>query len=161
MKKSSTKTRVRYSETDQMGVVYHGNYAQFFELGRTEWLRNLGVTYKDMEISGIMLPVISLKCNFIKSARYDDVLTIETFLKKKPMVKIEFDYKITNQDDELICTGNSVLAFMNMKTEKPTRCPDYLLEATKFISKLLYILLMENQCQEIPRLRLFIILKNS
>ncbi|SDU14903.1 acyl-CoA thioester hydrolase [Polaribacter sp. Hel1_33_78] len=132
MKKSSTKTRVRYSETDQMGVVYHGNYAQFFELGRTEWLRNLGVTYKYMEISGIMLPVISLKCNFIKSARYDDVLTIETFLKKKPMVKIEFDYKITNQDDELICTGNSVLAFMNMKTEKPTRCPDYLLEGLGF-----------------------------
>jgi len=71
-------------------------------------------------------------CNFIKSARYDDVLTIETFLKKKPMVKIEFDYKITNQDDELICTGNSVLAFMNMKTEKPTRCPDYLLEGLGF-----------------------------
>lgn len=115
-----------------MGVVYHGNYAQFFELGRTEWLRNLGVTYKDMEISGIMLPVISLNCNFIKSAKYDDVLTIETFLKKKPMVKIEFDYKITNQENELICTGNSVLAFMNMKTGKPTRCPNYLLESLGF-----------------------------
>ena len=132
MKKSSTKTRVRYSETDQMGVVYHGNYAQFFELGRTEWLRKLGFTYKDMENSGIMLPVISLNCKFIKSAIYDDVLTIETFLIKKPMVKIEFDYKITNQDDELICTGNSVLAFMNMETKKPTRCPDYLLKSLGF-----------------------------
>ncbi len=132
MKKSSTKTRVRYSETDQMGVVYHGNYAQFFELGRTEWLRKLGVTYKDMENGGIMLPVISLNCKFIKSAIYDDVLTIETFLIKKPMVKIEFDYKITNQDDELICTGNSVLAFMNMETKKPTRCPDYLLKSLGF-----------------------------
>lgn len=132
MKKSSTKTRVRYSETDQMGVVYHGNYAQYFELGRTEWLRNMKVTYKDMEISGIMLPVISLSCNFIKSAKYDDVLTIETFLKKKPMVKIEFDYKITNQNDDLICTGSSVLAFMNMKTGKPTRCPDYLLDSLGF-----------------------------
>lgn len=132
MKKSSTKTRVRYSETDQMGVVYHGNYAQYFELGRTEWLRNLGVTYKDMENSGIMLPVISLTCNFIKSAIYDDVLTIETFLIKKPMVKIEFDYVITNQNDEIICKGNSVLAFMNMKTGKPTRCPDYLLESLGF-----------------------------
>lgn len=129
MKKFLTKTRVRYSETDQMGVVYHGNYAQFFELGRTEWLRKLGVTYKDMEISGIMLPVISLKCNFLKSAMYDDLLTIETCLVKKPMVKIEFDYKITNQNDELICTGNTVLAFMNMKTKRPTRCPDYLLES--------------------------------
>lgn len=132
MKKSSTKTRVRYSETDQMGVVYHGNYAQFFELGRTEWLRKLGVTYKDMENSGIMLPVISLNCKFIKSAIYDDVLTIETFLIKKPMVKIEFDYKITNQNDELICTGNSVLAFMKMETKKPTRCPDYLLKSLGF-----------------------------
>jgi len=132
LKKSSTKTRVRYSETDQMGVVYHGNYAQYFELGRTEWLRKLSVTYKDMENSGIMLPVISLSCKFIKSAVYDDVLTIETFLIKKPMVKIEFDYKITNQNDELICTGNSVLAFMNMETKKPTRCPDYLLESLGF-----------------------------
>lgn len=129
MKTFFTKTRIRYSETDQMGVVYHGNYAQFFELGRTEWLRFLGVTYKDMEINGIMLPVISLKCNFIKSALYDDILTIKTVLKKKPMVKIEFDYKITNQNDELICIGSSVLAFMNMKTSKPTRCPEHLLKS--------------------------------
>lgn len=127
MKKSTTKTRVRYSETDQMGVVYHGNYAQFFELGRTEWLRSLGVTYKNMEVSGIMLPVISLNCNFIKSALYDDVLTIHTFLKKEPLVKIEFDYEIKNQDAELICTGNTVLAFMNSETLKPIRCPEYLL----------------------------------
>tara|TARA_B100000795_G_scaffold98574_1_gene72364 strand:+ start:4738 stop:5136 length:399 start_codon:yes stop_codon:yes gene_type:complete len=127
LKKSTTKTRVRYSETDQMGVVYHGNYAQFFELGRTEWLRSLGVTYKNMEVSGIMLPVISLKCNFIKSALYDDVLTIHTFLKKEPLVKIEFDYEIKNQDAELICTGNTVLAFMNSETLKPIRCPEYLL----------------------------------
>jgi acyl-CoA thioester hydrolase len=115
-----------------MGVVYHGNYAQYFELGRTEWLRKLGVTYKDMEISGIMLPVISLNCNFIKSAVYDDMLTIETFLKKKPMVKIEFEYKITNQNDEIICIGSSVLAFMNMKTMKPTKCPDFLLKSLGF-----------------------------
>ncbi len=132
MKKSSTKTRVRYSETDQMGVVYHGNYAQFFEMGRTEWLRSLGVTYKYMETSGIMLPVISIKFNFIKSALYDDILTISTFLKKEPMVKIEFEYEIKNQNDELICTGNSVLAFMNMKTKKPSRCPDYLLKGLGF-----------------------------
>jgi acyl-CoA thioester hydrolase len=132
LKNSSTKTRVRYSETDQMGVVYHGNYAQFFELGRTEWLRDLGVTYKSMESSGIMLPVISLQCNFIKSAVYDDVLTIKTFLIKKPMVKIEFDYEVKNQKNELICTGNSVLAFIDMKTGKPTRCPDYLLKSLGF-----------------------------
>jgi acyl-CoA thioester hydrolase len=132
LKKSSTTTRVRYSETDQMGVVYHGNYAQFFEIGRTEWLRSLGITYKSMETSGIMLPVISIKFNFIKSALYDDILTISTFLKKEPMVKIEFDYEIKNQENELICTGSSILAFMNMKTKKPSRCPDYLLKGLGF-----------------------------
>jgi len=112
-----------------MGVVYHGNYAQFFELGRTEWMRSLNATYKDMEIKGIMLPVISLNCRFIKSAFYDDVLTIKTVLKKEPMVKIEFEYEITNQNDELICTGSTVLAFVHKKTMKPTRCPDYLLKS--------------------------------
>jgi acyl-CoA thioester hydrolase len=132
LKKSSTKTRVRYSETDQMGVVYHGNYAQFFEMGRTEWLRSLDLTYKDMEINGIMLPVISIKFNFIKSALYDDILTINTFLKKEPLVKIEFNYEIKNQRDELICTGNSVLAFINSETMKPTRCPEYLLKGLGF-----------------------------
>ena len=132
MKNSSTKTRVRYSETDQMGVVYHGNYAQFFEMGRTEWLRSLGVTYKDMEINGIILPVVSINLTFIKSALYDDILTIHTFLKKEPMVKIEFNYEIKNQLDELICTGSSVLAFINSKNMKPTRCPDYLLKGLGF-----------------------------
>ncbi|MDA9339931.1 acyl-CoA thioesterase [Polaribacter sp.] len=132
MKKSSTKTRVRYSETDQMGVVYHGNYAQFFEMGRTEWLRYLGVTYKDMEMNGIILPVVSLNLTFIKSALYDDILTIHTYLKKEPMVKIEFNYEIKNQLDELICTGSSVLAFIDTKNMKPTRCPDYLLKGLGF-----------------------------
>ncbi len=128
MKHFSTKIRVRYGETDQMGVVYHGNYATFFEIARTEWLRNLGVTYKDMENSGIMLPVISLSFKFIKPAKYDDLLTIHVFLKKKPIVKIEFDYEIINSNKEKISTGNSVLAFMDMKTNKPMKCPDYLLE---------------------------------
>lgn len=125
---SSTKTRVRYAETDQMGVVYYGNYAQYFELGRTEWLRAKGISYKNMENHGIMLPVISLNCEFKKSAIYDDVLTIKTILKKKPGVRIEFDYEITNEKNEMVCTGNTVLVFINMKTNKPTRCPDYILK---------------------------------
>ena len=128
MKNFSTNVRVRYGETDQMGVVYHGNYASYFEIARTEWLRNLGVTYKEFENKGIMLPVISLFFNFIKSAKYDDVLTIIVILKKKPLVKIEFDYEIYNQKKEKISTGNSILAFMDMKTNKPLRCPDYILE---------------------------------
>jgi len=114
-----------------MGVVYHGNYAQFFEIGRTEWLRSLGITYKNIEKEGVMLPVISLNCNFKKSALYDDEITITTTLKKTPAVKIEFDYTITNQNNELICIGNTVLAFINMETKRPTKCPDYILEKLK------------------------------
>ncbi|CAI8317033.1 MAG: Acyl-CoA thioesterase YbgC [Flavobacterium sp. SCGC AAA160-P02] len=128
MKKFSTNIRVRYGETDQMGIVYNANYATFFEIARTEWLRNLGVSYKDLENKGIILPVISLSFNFIKPAKYDDILTISVFLKKTPLVKIEFDYEIINQNKEKISTGNSVLAFMDRKTNKPTKCPNYILE---------------------------------
>ena len=128
MKTHTTNLRVRYAETDQMSVVYHGNYAQYYEIGRTEWLRSVGITYKSMEKKGIILPVISLSSKFIKSALYDDILSIETTLKKTPSVKIEFDYQIKNQNNELICTGNSVLAFVNSDTKKPIRCPDYILK---------------------------------
>lgn len=111
-----------------MKVVYHGNYAQYFEVGRSEWLRSIELPYKSMEKEGIMLPVISLGFKFIKPALYDDLLNIHTQLKKTPSVKIEFEHKITNQKNELLCTGYSTLAFINTTTQKPVRCPDYLLE---------------------------------
>lgn len=94
--------RVRYGETDQMGVVYHGNYAQYLEMGRVEWLRSLGISYKKMEENGVILPVISLHIDFKKSAVYDDLITVETRLRQKPMVKIEFDYTIYNEDNEIL-----------------------------------------------------------
>ena len=131
MKTHSISFRVRYGETDQMGVVHHGNYAHYFELGRTEWLRTLGLSYKYMEMNGIMLPVVSLNCSFKKSAFYDEILTIKTTLVKKPLVKIEFNYEISNQNNQLITTGNTVLAFINMKSKKPMACPDYFLEKIK------------------------------
>ena len=114
-----------------MGVVYHGNYAHFFELGRTEWLRSLGITYKYMEKNGVMLPVISLSSKFLKSAFYDEVLTVTTILKKTPGVRIEFDVEITNEKNELITTGNTILVFVNAVTKKPMRCPAYILEKIK------------------------------
>jgi|UniRef100_UPI0040489D2F acyl-CoA thioester hydrolase len=124
----STSLRVRYGETDQMGVVYHGNYAQFFEIGRIEWLRSLGISYKKMEENNTMLPVVSLQCNFKKSTEFDDEITIKTTLKKTPTVKIEFDYEIHNQLGELLCIGNTILAFVAMDTKKPMRCPDYIMK---------------------------------
>lgn len=121
--------RVRYAETDQMGVVYHGNYAQYLEMGRVEWLRQYGISYKSMEEKGIMLPVISLQMNFKKPAVYDDLLTVETILKKTPSVKIEFDFKIFNEANELLAEAEVILAFIDMTTKRPIKCPDYVLEA--------------------------------
>lgn len=128
MIKYETKLRVRYGETDQMGYVYYGNYAQFFEIGRVEWLRNLGVSYKNLEESNIMLPVLNLNVNFLKPAKYDDLLTIVTSLKKKPLVKIEFDFEIYNEKKELLTTGYTSLVFIDMKKNKPTKAPKDLLD---------------------------------
>lgn len=119
--------RVRYSETDQMGVVYHGNYAQYFEMGRVEWLRNMGVSYKWMEETGIMLPVVSLTMNYKKPARYDDLITVKTIFKSQTSVKIEFDYEIYNEKEELLTIAHSVLVFVDMKTGRPVLPPDYVL----------------------------------
>ena len=120
--------RVRYGETDQMSFAYHGNYAQYFEMGRIEWLRKLGISYKKMEETGIMLPVISLNTNYLKPAKYDDLLTLKTTLVNKPLVKIEFKFEIYNENKELLTTANVTLAFINSITKKPTRAPEYLLK---------------------------------
>lgn len=126
MKEFEFKVRVRYSETDQMGVVYHGNYAQYFEMGRVEWLRNVGLSYKWMEENGVMLPVVSLNVNYKKPARYDDLITVKTIFKSQTSVKIEFDYEIYNEEMELLTIANSILVFVDMKTGRPTAPPEYI-----------------------------------
>jgi len=131
LKFDEIQIRVRYGETDQMGVVYHGNYALYLEMGRVEWLRKLGISYKKMEESGIMLPVISMSLNYKKSACYDDVINVKTQLKNLPTAKIEFDYEITNEQGEIILTANVVLAFIDMKTNRPIRVPQYILDVIK------------------------------
>jgi len=102
-------------------------------MGRVEWLRNLGLSYSYMEKNGIMLPVVSLTLNYKKPARYDDLITVRTILKKQQGVKIEFDYQIHNEEGELLTTGNSILVFVDMKTGRPVLPPDYVLEAMKMI----------------------------
>ena len=128
MKDYEFSVRVRYAETDQMGVVYHGNYAQYFEMGRVEWLRNLGISYKWMEENGVMLPVVSLQMNYKKPARYDDLLRVKTILKSQTSVKIEFDYEIYNEQNDLLTTGYSMLVFVDMKTGRPIVPPSYVTE---------------------------------
>jgi len=128
---SETKLKVRYSETDQMGIVHHGNYPQYLELARIEWLSQLGFSYKSMEENGIMLPVFTLDLKFKKSAFFDDELTVKTSLRTIPTVRIVFDYEIYNQNHELLTTASTTLVFVNSKTRKPILCPSYLLEKIK------------------------------
>jgi acyl-coA thioester hydrolase, ybgC/ybaW family len=120
--------RTRYAETDQMGVVYYGNYPQYLELGRVEWLRAIGLTYKEMEAKGIMMPVVSLQIQYKKPALYDELITIRTKLKDLPSTKIEFDYEILNEKGELLSTANTILVFVDAKTFRPVRCPEKVLD---------------------------------
>lgn len=119
--------RVRYGETDQMGVVYHGNYATYCEVARVEFFRQIGLPYKELEGKGIMLPVTELSFKFLKPAYYDDLLSVKTYLKEIPKsARIVFTYEIYNEKQELLTTGISSLAFVDMKTRRPVRCPEYM-----------------------------------
>jgi acyl-CoA thioester hydrolase len=135
MLQSSTKLRVRYSETDQMGYVYYGNYAQYFEVARVEFLRSKGISYKELEKKGIMLPVLELKIKYHKPATYDDLLTIKTIVKKKPNVTIEFWFEIFNDKNELLTTGFTSLVFIDTKRNKPTRPPKIIINLFESTNK--------------------------
>ena len=128
MKEHKVEVRVRYGETDQMGVVYHGSYVPYFEIGRVEWLRNKGVSYKDMEQNGIALPIVSLHLNYKKPAKYDDLLTIHTKLKSYSGVKIEFDCEIRNENEELLTTAHFILVFVDVNSGQPISPPQYILD---------------------------------
>jgi len=106
------QVRVRYQETDQMGVVYHGNYFTFFEIGRTEYLRSFGYTYRDMEASGIFAVAVKVECSYHKPAKYDDLLTIKTKIKRITRIKVEYEHHIY-RDAELLATGHITLAFVD------------------------------------------------
>ncbi|CAN1497690.1 FcbC Predicted thioesterase [Flavobacteriaceae bacterium] len=126
MHKHQIQVRVRYSETDQMGVVYHGNYIPYFEIGRVEWLRNKGVSYKIMEESGVALPIVSMTLNYKKPARYDELLTVTTAFKSQTSVKVEFDCEIHNEKNELLTTAHFILVFVDLLTGKPIQPPQYI-----------------------------------
>jgi len=127
----ATKIRVRYGETDQMGYMYYGNYAEFYEVGRVEMLRSLGLTYSGMEQSGIMMPVLELKCKYIKPALYDEEITVNVIMDKLPGVKIHFRYELFNGKEELINTGETLLVFVNMTTNRPCMGPSEMLDKLK------------------------------
>lgn len=121
-------TRVRYAETDQMGVVYYGNYPQFFEIGRVEALRSIGLSYKEMEARGIMLPVLKLEVKYIAPATYDDLIEIRTEIRELPSTRITFHHEIRNEAGKLLTIGMVQLVFVSIESKRPLAAPDYFME---------------------------------
>jgi acyl-CoA thioester hydrolase len=121
---SKTQIRIHYALTDQMGLVYHGHYAQFYEIGRTEALRSLGLTYKEVEATGVIMPVTEIHSRFIRPALYDDLITVVTTVKEMPLHhKIVFHSEIFNEQNELLNVGDVTLYFMDAKTMKRVEIP--------------------------------------
>ncbi|MDK2841739.1 MAG: acyl-CoA thioester hydrolase [Anaerophaga sp.] len=131
MLKHTTKIRVRYGETDQMGIVNNAVYSRYFEVGRTELFRNLGLPYSKIEQEGILLPLSELHIKYHHPAVYDEELTIETYVEEFPTARIRFKYNIYNETGKLLVTGETVLAFLNSQTRRPTRIPQYLVDIIK------------------------------
>lgn len=121
--------RVRYGETDQMGYLYYGNYAQYYEIGRVEMLRSLGLTYKSMEEElGVMMPVLSLQMRYVRPAFYDELLTIRTTLRQLPDQFITFHVELFNEKNKLVNGGSVRLCFVDKKSNKTISAPTYLIE---------------------------------
>jgi acyl-CoA thioester hydrolase len=120
------KFRPRYSETDQMGVVYYGNYATYFEVGRVELLRSVGMTYAEMERNGTMLPVVHMNIDFKVGAKYDEEIVLETSITEMPSRKISFYHTLKNNEGKLLVKGEVVLVFVDTKSFKPKQCPEEL-----------------------------------
>ena len=124
-----TTLRVRYAETDQMNIVYYGNYAQYFEVGRAECIRDLGLSYKKMEELGVHMPVVALEVKFLRPARYDDLITIKTMLKSLPEKhEITFHHEVYNERKKLLTTGQVTLMFIDAAANKRMRLPEFLRE---------------------------------
>ncbi len=127
MKIFSVKIKVRYCETDQMGLVHHASYINYFEEARISWISNLGFSYSEMEKSGIILPVSKLNVSYLRPAYFDDDLVVDVEPAVLPTSRLILNYIIKNKD-EVVVTGTTVLAFLNKETKKPVRCPDYMME---------------------------------
>lgn len=128
----TTTYRVRYADTDQMGYVYYGNYARLYEIGRVEALRSLGYSYKEMEDSGVMMPVYENKSRFIAPTLYDDLLTIKTIINSLPSARVVFHYEISNSSEKLVHTGETTLVFVKIENNRLTVAPKDLLEKLNF-----------------------------
>ncbi|MEJ7610193.1 MAG: thioesterase family protein [Ferruginibacter sp.] len=129
---TETQIRIHYALTDQMGMVYHGHYAQFYEIGRAESIRQLGYTYRDIEAMGVIMPVTDIHSRFLRPAKYDDLITVKTTLRELPAAhKIVFHHEIYNEADELLNTGVITLFFMDAKTMARVNMPEELISRVR------------------------------
>ena len=128
---SETKIRVRYGETDQMGFAYYGNYAQYYEVGRVEALRGIGISYRELEDEGVQLPVYTFSIKYLKPALYDDEITIKTTISEMPKARIRFDYECYNHKGELLNTGETTLVFIDRASKRPCGPPAHIIEKFK------------------------------
>ncbi|TAH21681.1 MAG: acyl-CoA thioesterase [Cytophagales bacterium] len=128
---NQVQVRVRYADTDQMGYVYYGKYASFYEIARVEALRNIGVSYKALEEQGVMMPVLENHSHYLQPAQFDDLLTIKVSIRQMPSAKIIFHYEIYNEASQLIHRGETVLVFISKATRKIVRPPSLILEVLK------------------------------
>lgn len=130
----STTFRVRYAETDRMGYLYYGNYAAYFEVGRVELLRSLGISYRDLEDRGILLPVRDFSVRYMKPAYYDELLTLETAVSELSKVRIVFRYKLKNASGDLLTAAETTLVFVDKTSGRPTSPPPEIVAALKDLS---------------------------
>ncbi len=128
MYRHTTRLRVRYADTDRMDQVYYGRYAEFFEVGRVETMRSLGISYRSLEEMGILLPVIDFGVRYLKPLRYDDLITVETRIPRLPTARIRFDYVIWDESGEAAAEGTTTLVFVRASDRRVTRAPRHLLE---------------------------------
>ena len=118
------KIRVRYAETDQMGYVYYGNYAAYYEVARTEMLRKTGFSYKELEDMGVMMPVLDMQIKYLQPAKYDSLLTIKVIIKEKPAIRIKFEYEVYNEEGILLNLGSTQLVFVDKTKNRPCKAPE-------------------------------------
>ena len=128
MYQTEVQIRVRYGETDQMGYVYYGNYASYYEVARVESFRQLGLSYKKLEKSGVMMPVLELKTKYLLPAKYDDLLTVKVKIAEMPRLKIRYEYDVYNEEGILLNQGETTLVFINIDTNRPVRLPSKMSE---------------------------------
>jgi acyl-CoA thioester hydrolase len=131
MKSFETRIRVEYHHTDQMGIVHHSNYVKFFEVARTEWLRQAGLTYAEMERRGVMMPIVDVQIKYRQPAYYDELIKVKAIVEEMPMARMTFKYEIRGEDDRDIASGLTTLGFIDKTTRRPHRAPAWLLEVVE------------------------------